>query len=116
MLSSTGTGIGIDDLRQKECRHAVIRFRNNPEHIIPESFPVPETVLSYPSDRQREWESRLMASFLVSDPSATQQFVIYSKMLNHRRPVSLSAKHAPVDRTSEARQSVSWKEHLLRIL
>jgi hypothetical protein len=44
VLSSTG--IGFDDLRQKECRHAVIRFRDNPEHIIPESFPIPETVLS----------------------------------------------------------------------
>jgi hypothetical protein len=84
VLSSTG--VGIDDLRQKECRHAVIRFRDNPEHIIPESFPVPETVLSYPSARRRGWECCLMASFLVSGPSGTQQFVIYSKMLNHRRP------------------------------
>jgi hypothetical protein len=62
------SSIGIDDLRQKECRHAVIRFRDNPERIIPESFPVPETVLSYPSDRQRGWESCLMASFLASGP------------------------------------------------
>jgi hypothetical protein len=51
VLSSTG--IGFDDLQQKECRHAVIRFRNNPERIIPESLRVPEMVLSYPCDRQR---------------------------------------------------------------
>jgi hypothetical protein len=44
----------------------VIRFRNNPERIIPESFPVLEMVLSYPSDRWRGWESCLMASFLAS--------------------------------------------------